>query len=508
MSTRTDPRQPRALALLFEISRTLDTGGELRDTLTPVVRAIVEQLRMARASIVLKSPMTQAPGAEVTWRVPDRVRSWGGGWPADDIIGEVLDTGAVVVVPRVSRDARFCPRPLRKKKADDYAFVCVPLKFGQEVIGTLSAERAFAEEAVLEVDTQLMSIVASMLSQMAYIQRLRDAERERHDVQPTLGSASSWTLVGRSKKMSAVFDLVGQVAPSDTTVLLRGESGTGKELVASAVHKASLRRQRAFVKVNCAALPETIIESELFGHERGAFTGAMARRKGRFELAAGGTIFLDEVGDLSATTQVKLLRVLQEREFERVGGMETLPADVRIITATNRDLEAMIASGEFREDLYYRLNVFPVFLPPLRERRTDILLLADHFIEKYNRVHGKSVRRASTPAIDMLMSYHWPGNVRELENCIERAVLLSVDHVLHGHLLPPTLQTAQASGTTLTGTLRMHVEHFERNLVTDALKSTRGNMAKAARELGISERIMGLRVKKYGLDSRRFRTKM
>mgnify|MGYP002630771815 CR=1 FL=1 len=508
MSNRLDPRQTRALALLFEISRTLDQGGELSDALTPVLRAIVEQLRMARASIVLKSPRTQAPAAEVNWRVADRERSWGGGWPADDITREVFDTGSVVIVPRVSRDARFCSPPVRKKKGDDYAFVCVPLKFGQEVIGTLSSERAFAEEALLEVDAQLMGIVASMLSQVAYIQRLRDAERERHEGQPSLPTEASWTLVGRSKKMSGVFDLVAQVAPSDTTVLLRGESGTGKELVASALHQASLRKRRAFVKVNCAALPDTIIESELFGHERGAFTGAVARRKGRFELAAGGTIFLDEVGDLSATTQVKLLRVLQEREFERVGGMETLPADVRIITATNRDLEALIATGEFREDLYYRLNVFPIYLPPLRERRTDILLLADHFIEKYNRVHGKSVRRASTPAIDMLMSYHWPGNVRELENCIERAVLLSTDHVLHGHLLPPTLQTAESSGTTLEGTLKLHVEHFERNLVSDALKSTRGNMAKAARELGISERIMGLRVKKYGLDPRRFRTRM
>ena len=506
--TRLDPRQPRALALLFEISRTLDQGGDLRDALTPVLRQIVEQLQMTRASIVLKSALTQSPSTEVTWRVPDRQRTWGGGWPADDITGEVLDTGAVVVVPRVSRDPRFCPRPSRRKKADDFAFLCVPLKFGQEVIGTLSAERAFAEEASLAVDTQLMSIVASMLSHLAHIQRLRDAERERRQPAPVLATEASWTLVGRSKKMAAVFDLVAQVARSDTTALLRGESGTGKELVASALHKASLRSRRAFVKVNCAALPETIIESELFGHERGAFTGAMARRKGRFELAAGGTIFLDEVGDLSGTTQVKLLRVLQEREFERVGGMETLPADVRIITATNRDLEALIASGEFREDLYYRLNVFPIYLPALRERRTDILLLTDHFIEKYNQVHRKTVRRASTPAIDMLMSYHWPGNVRELENCIERAVLLSTDDVLHGHLLPPTLQTAESSGTALEGSLRVNVDHYERNLVMDALKTTRGNMARAARSLGITERVMGLRVKRFGLDPRRFRTKM
>jgi Nif-specific regulatory protein len=308
--------------------------------------------------------------------------------------------------------------------------------------------------------------------------------------------------------MHRVFDLVAQVAPSQTTVLLRGESGTGKELVASAIHRRSPREDRSFIKVNCAALPETIIESELFGHERGAFTGATARRKGRFELAKGGTIFLDEVGDLSPTTQVKLMRVLQEREYERVGGMETLRTDVRVIAATNRDLEGMIATGQFRDDLYYRLNVFPIHLPPLRDRRTDILLITDYFIEKYNRVHRKSVRRASTPAIDMLMAYHWPGNVRELENCIERAVLLSTDDVLHGHLLPPTLQTAEASGTDFHGTLKSHLAEVEKSLLLDALKSTRGNMAKAARQLGITERIMGLRVQKYELDPRRFRTKM
>jgi Nif-specific regulatory protein len=258
--------------------------------------------------------------------------------------------------------------------------------------------------------------------------------------------------------------------------------------------------------VNCAALPETIIESELFGHEKGAFTGAIAQRKGRFELADGGTLFLDEVGDLSPATQIRLLRVLQEKEFERVGGTATLRANVRLIAATNQDLEALIERGQFRQDLYYRLNVFPIHVPPLRERRTDITLLADHFVEKYNKVHGKNVRRISTPAINMLMSYHWPGNVRELENCIERAVLLTQDDVIHGNHLPPTLQTAEATGTQPQGPLDAALEALEREMVLDALKSARGNMAKAARALGITERIMGLRVNKYGVDPKRFRT--
>ena len=270
--------------------------------------------------------------------------------------------------------------------------------------------------------------------------QLREELRERYDFS---------NIVGSSNAMRQVYEQVSQVARTNTTVLIRGESGTGKELIAHAIHYNSLRAKKPFVKVSCAALPETLIESELFGYEKGAFTGAQARKKGRFELAEGGTLFLDEIGDLDPQTQVKLLRVLQEREFERVGGTETIKVNVRLIAATNKDLEKAIAEGKFREDLYYRLNVFAIFVPPLRERKPDVLLLADHFLEKFSLEHGKNIRRISTPAIDMLMSYHWPGNVRELENTIERAVLVCEGQVIHAHHLPPTLQTAEASGTTI-----------------------------------------------------------
>jgi Nif-specific regulatory protein len=312
-------------------------------------------------------------------------------------------------------------------------------------------------------------------------------------------------IIGNSRAMQAVYDLIAKVCKSNATVLIRGASGVGKELVAHAIHYNSYRAAKPFVKVNCAALPETLIESELFGHEKGAFTGAISRRQGRFELASGGTIFLDEVGDFTPATQIKLLRVLQEREFERVGGTDTIKADVRVIAATNRDLDQLIAAGKFRPDLYYRLNVFSIHVPPLRERKTDIPLLADHFVEKYSKLNHKNIQRISTPAIDMLMSYHWPGNVRELENCIERAVLLSSDDVIHGHHLPPTLQTAEATGTAHVGTLQAELENVEREFILDALKSARGNMAKAARSLGLTERVMGLRVEKHKIDPKRFR---
>jgi Nif-specific regulatory protein len=288
-------------------------------------------------------------------------------------------------------------------------------------------------------------------------------------------------------------------------VLIRGESGTGKELVAHAIHYNSPRAGKPFVKVSCGALPESLIESELFGYEPGAFTDARAQKKGRFELAHGGTLFLDEVGELSPPTQVKLLRVLQEREFERLGGVRPIKVNVRLVAATNQDLEAAVKAGVFREDLYYRLNVFSIYLPPLRERRPDVPLLADHFVEKYAAAHGKDVRRIATTAIDMLMSYHWPGNVRELENCIERAVLVCEGGAIHAHHLPPTLQTAEVSGTLPRLSLEAAVSSYEKDLILDALKSARGNRAKAARLLDSTERILGYKVRKYGIDGRRFR---
>ncbi len=239
--------------------------------------------------------------------------------------------------------------------------------------------------------------------------------------------------------MRQVFEMITRVATSNATILIRGESGTGKELVANAVHYNSKRTDKPFIKVNLAALPETLVESELFGHEKGAFTGALSRKSGRFELAQGGTVFLDEIGDLSTTVQLKLLRVIQEREFTRLGGTTTLKADVRLVAATHRDLEKLVAEGIFREDLYYRLNVFPIYLPPLRERKADIPLLAEHFLSRHAAEQGKPTRRLSQAALDLLMQYHWPGNVRELENVIERALLVcDAETILSAHL-PPSL---------------------------------------------------------------------
>ena len=304
-------------------------------------------------------------------------------------------------------------------------------------------------------------------------------------------------IVGEAKVLARVLETVKQVAPTPSTVLIRGESGVGKELIARAIHNASPRAGKAFVRVNCAALAPGVLESELFGHEKGSFTGALARKLGRFELADGGTIFLDEVGDLSPEIQVKLLRVLQEREFERVGGTETLRVDVRVVSATNRDLEQLMQDGLFREDLYYRLNVFPVNVPALRERLEDMEQLASHFVLRFAQRCGKPVKGISADAIERLQGYAWPGNVRELENVIERAIILCRGEVLGEEDLDFGLRRAGAvSPATLPGAL----EDLEKRKLLEAIEKHRGRKSDVARELGINRSTLYYRLKKFGLE--------
>jgi Nif-specific regulatory protein len=507
-------RELKELQLLFEISQILDRSLDLREAVGPVIDAMAEQMGMVRGTIALVNRQTGEISIDAAHGLSESQKERGRYRVGEGVTGKVIQTGRPMVVPRVSQEPLFLNRTGAREglKKKDVAFICVPIKIGSEVIGALSADHVLPKEVSLEEDVRVLSIIASMVAQAARLRQSAQEERqklleENKRLQDQLKEKfRPANIIGNSKQMQDVYDQVAQVCKSSTTVLIRGESGTGKELVAHAIHFNSPRSGKPFIRVNCAALPETLVESELFGHEKGAFTGALAMRQGRFELAHGGTIFLDEVGDFSPATQVKLLRVLQEREFERVGGSQSIKVDVRVIAATNRELEGMITEGKFRQDLYYRLNVFSIHVPALRERKADILLLSDYFVEKYARQHHKSVKRISTPAIDMLMAYHWPGNVRELENCIERAVLVSEDEVLHGFHLPPTLQTAEASGTVTVGPLQATLDNVEREMIIESLKTGRGNMAKAARALGMTERLIGLRVKKHGIDPRRFRS--
>jgi Nif-specific regulatory protein len=506
-------RHNRELDALYRISGILAVGPRQRETLAEVLDVLHRDLGMNRGTIVLVSSDHKELLIEVAHNLSRSQLAGVRYRMGEGITGRVVQTGKPAIVPKVSQDPLFLDRLHRRRKVskDEISFICVPIAIGNQVVGALSADRVFDASAELSEDVRLLTIIAGMIAndvrsrQAAAMERLA-LQEENLRLQAALEDRfRPENIVGNSGAMRAVYQAINQVAGSDTTVLIRGESGTGKELVAYAIHYSSLRAKGPFIKVNCAALSENLLESELFGHEKGAFTGAIQTRKGRIEESEGGTLFLDEIGDFSPATQVKLLRVLQEREFERVGSNRTQKADVRILAATSRELEKGVEQGQFRQDLYYRVNVFPIFLPPLRERKDDILLLADHFVEKYSTKMAKDVRRISTPAINMMMAYHWPGNVRELENCIERAVLLSTDGVIHGHHLPPTLQTSDASDTVGVGTLEERVAVFERDIIVDALKRASGNVTAAAADLGTTPRILGYKAKQLGLDYHRFR---
>jgi len=507
-------REVRELTLLFEVSQALAHSMDLPEVVASVFNALAEHMGMSRATLSLLNRHTGEIYTEAAHGLSDSQRALGRYKLGEGVTGQVVKTGRPAVVPRIHEEPLFLDRTGARKhlKKEDISFICVPIKLGRECIGALSADRLFSESVSLKEDVRLLSIIASMIAQAVRLRQSAEEERERlleenERLQAELEDRfRPSNIIGNSHAMQDVYDLIARVVRTDTTVLIQGESGTGKELVAHAIHYNSHRAEKPFIRVHCAALPEGVIESELFGHEKGAFTGAVARRKGRFELADGGTLFLDEVAELSPATQTRLLRVLQEREFERVGGTETIRVNVRVIAATNRSLEEQMEEGKFRPDLYYRLNVYPIRVPALRERRTDILLLADHFVEKYSKTNRKTVRRISTPAIDLLMMYHWPGNVRELENCIERAVLLTQEDVIHARHLPPTLQAPEAGEGRASATLQAQLDNLERDLIMDALKASRGKMAKAARALGLTERVIGLRVQKHQIRPARFRT--
>jgi Nif-specific regulatory protein len=500
------------LDVLAEIAALVSAEPEPGQLPGAVFRVLERKLGMLRGTVMLLLGNGEELLVEVAQGIARESVVQARYSKGEGIIGLVVETGRPVAIPRVSEEPRFQNRIYQRppEECADTSFLCVPIRLENKVIGTLSVDLPTQPIELLPERLRVLEIVASMISydvrarqgealrrQILEVEnlRLRDALQEQFRPE---------NMIGNSHEMREVYLKIKQVAPSDTTVLIRGESGTGKELVASAIHYSSRRAKNAFIKVNCAALNENLLESELFGHEKGAFTGALYARTGRLAEADGGTLFLDEIGDFSPAIQVKLLRVLQEREYERVGSNQTVKANVRIVAATNQDLESRVAAGLFRQDLFYRVHVFPILLPPLRERKGDVLLLADHFVAKYARKLGKATRRISTPAINMMLAYHWPGNVRELENCIEYAVLLASDGVIHGHNLPPTLQMPEAGEIIEQGTFKARIALVERDLLTDALKSRDGSVSAAAEQLGITPRMVRYKAKKLGIDLGQF----
>lgn len=509
-------RQIEELSCLYEVAKTLSSSNNLRAVLMEVLDILAKRFGLIRGTVTLLNPDSSELQIEVAHGLSFEAKKRGHYKLGEGITGRVVATGQPIVIPNITKDPRFLNRTRSRKTSESnlpISFICVPINHGSFTIGALSVDRHASPGVSLEDDLRLLTIVSSIIAQSAI--RLHEANKERQSLlsenrKLKMALAEKYrvdSLVGNSSQMQEVFDMIMRVADSNATVLLRGESGTGKSMIAKAIHYNSRHARGPFVSVNCSALPESLIESELFGHEKGAFTGAVKRKKGRFELANKGTIFLDEIGDLPLSVQVKLLGVIQEKEFQRVGGTRSIRVDCRIVAATHKNLEEAMERGEFREDLYYRLNVFPIFLPPLRERKTDIILLAEHFLEKFSQEHEKGIKRFSKAALDSLMQYNWPGNVRELQNYIERAVLICDEDILRIHHLPANLQITgdDLAESGARPSFEEAVANFEKELIVEALTETKGNQTRAAKLLGTSLRIINYKVKKYNIDTSIFK---
>jgi Nif-specific regulatory protein len=510
------------LTTIYEISKLLGSSADLKEALSGCLRILHSFLGMRKGTVLLYDPSADALSIRVAHGMSAEEIARGRYQRGEGILGKVLQHGVPMAIPDIGQEPLFLNRTRSRDDFGDLpiAFIAVPIKAGGMTIGVLSADRLSGPGVSLERDVRILTIVASLLGQAANLHQLMAHEREglleqARSLQQALRSRYRLgNMVGQGNRMREIFEAVERVAASRATVLLRGESGTGKELIARAIHFNSPRASGPFIRVNCASLPQNLLESELFGHEKGAFTGATAAKKGRFELADEGTLFLDEIGDLPPSLQVKLLRVLQERCFERVGGTRTVEVDVRIVAATHRNLEQAIAAGEFREDLYYRLNVVPIILPPLRERREDIPLLVEHVLAKANRENARKVR-VTGRALQRLVQYDWPGNVRELENVVERLVIMARRRLVLPEDLPFPLRSEVApegDGPPNPGHANrprpsdgappapiQNLRDLERAQVCDALARANGIQADAARLLGITPRQIAYRLKKYGI---------
>lgn len=529
-----------ALITIYEIGKILSSSLDLNKTLRQVLNVIANHLYMQRGMVcLLQDAANLGIIASVGFTQEETMR--GRFAVGEGVTGRIFQTGFPAVIPNVAHEPLFLNRTGTKRLIKDQAisFLGVPIKVGRETIGVLSFERNAADHwHGFEDDLQLLSMVAGLIGQTIRLHQQVSNDREqllqeKSRLQKELGGKYSIeNVVGQSKRMKEVFADVHMAAPGKSTILLRGESGTGKEVIARSIHYLSSRKNKPFIKVNCTALTESLLESELFGHEKGAFTGAIQERTGRFEQAHGGTLFLDEIGDVSPTFQVKLLRVLQEREFERVGGNKTIKVDIRLICATNRNLEEAVNKGDFRSDLYFRINVISIHLPPLRERKDDIPLLVERIIGRFNRDNNAKI--GITPeAMHVLSNCHWPGNVRELENCVERFATMSRSNLIRevdipcqtNQCLSSTLWKYQPTGGVITiapvaevplysSNPQVHetphdgedeqLSQTEREQLINAMERSGWVQAKAARLLNLTPRQMGYALKKYNIEVKRF----
>ena len=518
LSRGNETTQGLELMALYRITELIGRAADLETTLSNILKVLHDTMRMERATLLLLDRTTQRLAIKASCGLTPAERLRGVYRPDEGVCGKIFQTKSPFVVPDIHSEPLFLnrtgARPAFSKK--QLSFLGVPVLVKEMPVGVLTVDRLFGQDVSFEEDVRFLTVLATLIAQFVTLheeiaRKEARLQEENRSLKAKLHSLhDGHFIVGHSKPMQEVYSIIAKIAPSAVTVLLLGESGTGKELVARAIHESGGRRQEPFVKVNCAALPETLLESELFGHERGAFTGAHATRPGRFEQADRGTIFLDEIGEMPLALQAKMLRVLQEKQFERIGGSKTFTADVRIVAATNVGLEQAVAAGTFRADLYYRLNVVPIMLPPLRERQEDIPLLLNHFLSMSNQRNGKNLKLTSE-LLDFLIDYPWPGNVREMQNMVERMVILAEgDRLTMGDLSSGVLawrtevsRQVRAEPEVVAAPSpaeRRSLEDIEREEIEAALRRHGWVQIRAARELGLTQRQIGYRIKKYGLS--------
>ncbi|KIM11619.1 MAG: hydrogenase [Sulfuricurvum sp. PC08-66] len=512
------------VTLLYEIAQMLATSAEVETTIEKAMRLLKRHSYLERCALFMLNDEGKILELFASIDLTPQQRKMATYRVGEGATGLAAQSGEPVVIENIHNNINYLNK-LGTVNTKSVSYVAVPLIREDGVLGVISAN--MNANAMINFDdiVRMLTIVGSLFGGILAMQRRYESEKESLTQLKTyykdqvLDEYKFENIIGRSTKMRQIFSMLETVAPSTATILVRGETGTGKELIATAVHNLSPRKNGPLIKLNCAAISETLLESELFGHEKGAFTDAKEMRKGRFELADGGTLFLDEIGDISMGLQVKLLRILQEQEFERVGGTKTIKTDVRLVAATNRNLEEMVKKGEFREDLYYRLNVIPVNLPPLRERYEDVKLLVEHYLHKFCKLHRKEMH-FSKPAIELLLDYPWPGNIRELQNTMERIVLICpegeiapamLDHVLpfnyqklHAQTAPQAtvapIERPSAPSSAPVKMTKGKLQDIERESILQALIDNHGIQTKAATQLGMTARQIGYKMKKYDID--------
>ncbi|MEJ7617780.1 MAG: sigma 54-interacting transcriptional regulator [Pyrinomonadaceae bacterium] len=467
---------------LMKISRTINAVRGLKALARQLLELIFEVVPAERGALLVVEDGQDEPTLSFVWH--RREGDSPGAVPVSrTIVRRVADEGVAMLTNELLEGGEFS-KVRSVQTAGARSLLCVPLVLHERVIGVIYLASGGGldcfEEDHLHLVTAVANVSAAALENARHIDWLED-ENRRLQAETNIGH----NMVGEGPRMREVYRFIARAAPTDSTVLISGESGTGKELAARAIHQNSRRRDRPFVAINCAALTETLLESELFGHERGAFTGAIAQKRGKFEVGEGGTIFLDEVGEIAPSLQARLLRVLQEREFERVGGTRQIKANIRLIAATNRNLEEEMRTGAFRQDLFYRLNVLSLAMPPLRERREDIPLLASYFIAKHSQRCSRTLRGIAPEARALLINYDWPGNVREMENAIERAVVLGASDLIRPEDLPETLHEAGPATSAASSRYHDRIKELKKELIVEALREAGGSYTEAARRLGV-----------------------